>query len=118
VLHGPGSVCLECPREVVVVSQVASFQRSPLDRPLMTAFEVAERHRHGGVSRSIGYWRDEAAGLQTAVERQDELVEIMHVNGRLMPGYQPMRVAPETRALARAITRSATPKEQSVLTDE
>jgi hypothetical protein len=38
------------------------------------------------------------------IESQDELVEIMHVNGRLMPGHQPMRVAPETRALVRAIT--------------
>jgi hypothetical protein len=45
------------------------------------------------------------------IESQDELVEIMHVNGRLMPGHQPMRVAAETRALVRAITRpSPTPK--------
>jgi hypothetical protein len=29
----------------------------------------------------------------------------MHVNGRLMPGHQPMRVAPETRALVRSIFR-------------
>jgi hypothetical protein len=47
------------------------------------------------------------------IESLDELVEIMHVNGRLMPGHQPMRVAPETRALVRAITRSATPKKSS-----
>jgi hypothetical protein len=40
------------------------------------------------------------------VESQNDLVEIMHVNGRLMPGHQPMRVAPETRALIRAITRT------------
>jgi hypothetical protein len=39
------------------------------------------------------------------IESQNELVEIMHINGRLMPGHQPMRVAPETRALVRAITR-------------
>jgi hypothetical protein len=45
------------------------------------------------------------------IASQDELVEIMHVNGRLMPGHQPMRVAPETRALVRAITRpSPAPK--------
>ena len=44
------------------------------------------------------------------IASQDELVEIMHVNGRLMPGHQPMRVAPETRALVRAITQQATPK--------
>jgi hypothetical protein len=39
------------------------------------------------------------------VKSYDELVEIMHVNGRLMPGHQPMRVSPETRALVRAIFR-------------
>src|SRR5690242_2538533 len=32
-----------------------------------------------------------------------DLVEIMHANGRLMPGHQPMRVAPATRALLRLI---------------
>jgi hypothetical protein len=35
----------------------------------------------------------------------DDLVEIMHVNGRLMPGHQPMRVTAETRALVRSIFR-------------
>ena len=39
------------------------------------------------------------------IESQNELVEIMHANGRLMPGHQPMRVAPETRALVHAISR-------------
>jgi hypothetical protein len=32
-----------------------------------------------------------------------DLVEIMH--GRLMPGHQPMKVSPETRALVRSIFR-------------
>jgi hypothetical protein len=41
------------------------------------------------------------------IESQDDLVEIMHVNGRLMPGHQPMRIAPRNRALVRAITRPA-----------
>jgi hypothetical protein len=41
------------------------------------------------------------------IESVDELVEIMHTNGRLMPGHQPMRVSPETSALVRAITRPA-----------
>lgn len=41
------------------------------------------------------------------VTSYDDLVEIMHVNGRLMPGHQPMRVSPETRALVRAIFRPA-----------
>ena len=45
------------------------------------------------------------------VESYGALVEIMHTNGRLMPGHQPMRVAPETRELVRRITRPArTPK--------
>ena len=37
----------------------------------------------------------------------DDLVEIMHVNGRMMPGHQPMRVPAETRALLRSIFRPA-----------
>jgi len=43
------------------------------------------------------------------VKTYDTLVEIMHTNGRLMPGHQPMRVAPETRELMRRIFRPATP---------
>ena len=45
------------------------------------------------------------------VKSYDSLVEIMHVNGRLMPGHLPMQVASETRALMRRIFRSATPPE-------
>jgi len=41
------------------------------------------------------------------VKSYNALVEIMHANGRLMPGHQPMRVAPETRALLPRIFRSA-----------
>jgi len=41
------------------------------------------------------------------VSSLDDLAEIMHVNGRLMPGHQPMRVSAETRALVRAISRPA-----------
>jgi hypothetical protein len=41
------------------------------------------------------------------VESYDALVEIMHANGRLMLGHQPMRVDPETRALVRRIFRPA-----------
>jgi len=41
------------------------------------------------------------------VKSYDDLVEVMHVNGRLMPGHQPMRVAPATRALLRRIFRAA-----------
>jgi hypothetical protein len=36
---------------------------------------------------------------------QHELVDIMHFNGKLMPGHQPMRVSPETRALVRSVFR-------------
>ena len=39
------------------------------------------------------------------IESLNELVGIMHANGRLMPGHQPMPVSSETRALIRAITR-------------
>ena len=38
------------------------------------------------------------------VRSYNALVEIVHA-GRLMPGHQPMRVAPETRALLRRIFR-------------
>jgi hypothetical protein len=59
--------------------------------------EVLEKLEKG----KIGH-RDAMEWLN--IESQDELVEIMHINGRLMPGHQPMRVAPETGALMRAIT--------------
>jgi hypothetical protein len=39
------------------------------------------------------------------IESLNELVEIMHANGRLMPGHQPVPVSAATRALVRAITR-------------
>ena len=35
----------------------------------------------------------------------NDLVEIMHLNNRLMPGHQPMRVTAETRALVRSVYR-------------
>jgi hypothetical protein len=41
------------------------------------------------------------------IESYDRLVDIMHANGRLIPGHQPMRVSPETRALLRRIFRTA-----------
>jgi hypothetical protein len=34
-----------------------------------------------------------------------DLVRIMHLNGRQMPGHRPMIVAPETRDLILSITR-------------
>lgn len=38
----------------------------------------------------------------------NELVDIMHFNGRLMPGHQPMKVPLETRTLVREIFRPIT----------
>ena len=35
----------------------------------------------------------------------NDLVDTMHANGRIMPGHQMMRIAPETMALIRRITR-------------
>ena len=46
-----------------------------------------------------------AAMAWVNVESYDALVEIMHANGRLMPGHQPMRVSAETRELVRRIFR-------------
>jgi hypothetical protein len=43
------------------------------------------------------------------IESLNDLVEIMHVNGRLMPGHQPMRISPETLALVRSISRPVPP---------
>ncbi len=40
------------------------------------------------------------------VKSYNDLVEIMHFNGRMMPGHQPMRVPLETRALIRSISRA------------
>lgn len=38
-------------------------------------------------------------------DRYADLVATMHANARTMPGHQPMRIAPETLALVRRITR-------------
>ena len=46
-----------------------------------------------------------AAMLWLNINSVNDLVEIMHVNGRLMPGHQPMRVPPRTVELLRAIAR-------------
>ena len=39
--------------------------------------------------------------------KYEDLVETMHANARIMPGHQPMRIAPETLDLVRQITRKA-----------
>ena len=60
--------------------------------------DVLERLERGKIGHS-------AAMAWFNVQSYDELVEIAHTNGRLMPGHQPMRVTPETRALVRSIFR-------------
>jgi len=60
--------------------------------------DVLERLEKGKIGHS-------AAMQWLNVTRYDDLVEIMHINGRLMPGHQPMRVSLETRALVRSIFR-------------
>ena len=62
--------------------------------------DVLERLEKGRIGHA-------AAMLWLNTDSLDELVETMHVNGRLMPGHQPMRVAPATAALVRSITRAA-----------
>ena len=37
-------------------------------------------------------------------DKYDDLVDTMHANGRIMPGHQPMRIAPETMANIRMVT--------------
>jgi hypothetical protein len=41
-------------------------------------------------------------------ERYDDLVATMHANGRIMPGHQAMKIAPETLAIFRQIARPRT----------
>ncbi len=43
------------------------------------------------------------------VDSYNKLVEIMHFNGRTMPGHREMIVTPETRALIRRIARPPRP---------
>jgi hypothetical protein len=54
--------------------------------------EVLERLEKGRIGHG-------AAMRWLNVDSLDELVEILHVNGRLMPGHRRMRVAPDTVAL-------------------
>lgn len=60
--------------------------------------DVLERLEKGKIGHA-------AAMAWLNVASYEALVEVMHVNGRLMPGHLPMRVSPETRALVRSIFR-------------
>ena len=44
------------------------------------------------------------------IDSINELVEIVHLNGRQMPGHRPMPISPETRELLRKITRPLPPR--------
>lgn len=69
-----------------------------------TLYDVLEKLEKG----KIGH---RAAMAWLNITSQNDLVEIMHLNGRLMPGHQPMRISDETLALIRAISRPLPPKE-------
>ena len=53
----------------------------------------------------VGERKDRPQGGDGTAGRLDDLVEIMPVNGQLMPGHQPIRVSPQTVELVRAISR-------------
>ncbi len=63
-----------------------------------TLYDVLEKLDKGRIGHR-------AAMAWLNIDSRNDLVEIMHVNGRLMPGHQPMRVSDETRALIRAVCR-------------
>jgi hypothetical protein len=71
----------------------------------MTLAEMLDKLERG----RIGYGE---AMRWLGVNSYNELVDIVHYNGRQMPGHRPTPVPPETRALLRQITRrsSAAPK--------
>ncbi len=43
------------------------------------------------------------------IDSYNELVEIVHANGRQMPGHRPMPISAETRAILRLVTRKPPP---------
>jgi hypothetical protein len=112
------------PEGLDLVAQINSTRRTP-----MTPFEKAgltRKVRSTWLRRSVKPMMQDLSGCSLTdvldklekgkighddamrwlkIESVNELVEIMHVNGRRMPGHQPMRVPPETIALVRAITR-------------
>lgn len=68
----------------------------------MTLADMLDRLERG----QIGH----AQAMQwLGVDSYNALVEIVHANGRQMPGHRAMRIAPETRAVLRLVVRPATP---------
>jgi len=64
----------------------------------MTLAELLDKLESG----RIGHAR---AMQWLGVDSYNALVEIVHANGRQMPGHRPMPISPETRALLRSIMR-------------
>jgi hypothetical protein len=64
----------------------------------MTLAEMLEKLERGRIGHA-------EAMRWLGVDSHNELVEIVHYNGRQMPGHRPTPVPPETRTLLRQITR-------------
>ena len=64
----------------------------------MTLAELLDKLESG----RIGHAR---AMQWLGIESYNALVEIVHANGRQMPGHRPMPLSPKIRALLRWITR-------------
>ena len=71
----------------------------------MTLAELLDKLERGRIGhREAMQW--------LGVDSYNALVEIVHANGRQMPGHRPMPVSAETRALLREITRPVPPNER------
>ena len=73
---------------------------------------MIDRHDLNGLSVAdvLDLLEDHKIGHRLAMEyfgytNYNDLVETVHANGRIMPGHQKMRIAPETMDLIRRITR-------------
>jgi hypothetical protein len=64
----------------------------------MTLAELLDKLERGRIGHS-------EAMEWLGVDNYNALVEIVHANGRQMPGHWPFPVPPETRELLRRITR-------------
>ncbi len=64
----------------------------------MTLAEMLDKLESGRIGHT-------AAMNWLGVDSYNALVEIVHMNGRQMPGHRAMPVTPETRALLRLVTK-------------
>lgn len=69
----------------------------------MTLAELLDRLERGRIGHA-------AAMRWLGIDSIEELVRIVHHNGRQMPGHRPMKLSPETRALLRRVTRKPRPQ--------